>query len=303
MDIILGALQLGLLYALMALGVYITFRILNIPDLTVDGSFTLGLALSAVFAIKGHPYIGIVTAIVGGAAAGLCTGLLHTKVKIHPILSGILTMTALYSVNLYIMGSSANISLMGAPTIFNQFIHLLGNTPLAISRLILCALLCIVVVFLMGILFQTQLGMSIRATGDNEDMVSSSSINPAFTKCITLAIANALVALSGAFIAQYQNFADISSGSGMVVIGLASVIIGEAIFGRRSVTLGLICAAVGSIIYRIIIAIALQTKIFPAFALKLVSSIIVVIALALPVIQKNLADSKMRKEAQRRVNH
>lgn len=298
MDVVIGALQLGLLYALMALGVYITFRILNIPDLTVDGSFTLGLAISAVLATKSHPYFGLLLAILAGALAGICTGLLHTKVKIHPILSGILTMTGLYSINLYIMGSSANISLMGSPTMFQQFIQLLPGVPLAMTRLLLCAIWCVAFVILVALLFKTQLGLSIRATGDNPSMVSSSSINPDFTKCVALAIANALVALSGALIAQYQNFADISSGSGMVVIGLASVIIGEAILGKRSVTIGLICAALGSIIYRIIIALALQTKIFPAFALKLVSSIIVVIALALPTIRQKLADRAMRKEAQ-----
>ena len=171
MNVIISSFQLGLLYALMALGVYIAFRVLNIPDLTVDGSFTLGLAVSAVLSIHGHPYLGILAATAAGALAGICTGLLHTKVKIHAILSGILTMTALYSINLFIMGSSANISLMGAPTLFSRFTATFSFMSLDIARLALCFVLCVIVTALLALLFKTKLGLSIRATGDNEDML------------------------------------------------------------------------------------------------------------------------------------
>ena len=295
MSVIIGSVQLGLLFALMAIGVYISFRILNIPDLSVDGSFTLGLAVSAVLSIKCHPYLGIFLALLAGALAGLITGLLHTKLKIHAILSGILTMTALYSINLYIMGSSANLSLMGAPTLFSQFTGAFSYLPWELSRLLLALLLAVCVTVLLILFFKTKIGLSIRATGDNEAMVLASSINPDVTKCIALSVSNASVALAGAFIAQYQNFADISSGRGMIIIGLASVIIGEAILGKHSVSVGLISAAIGSIVYRIIIALALSSKLFPAIALKLISAIIVVIALSLPVIRSKIQENRTKR--------
>ncbi|MCI8554598.1 MAG: ABC transporter permease [Clostridiales bacterium] len=295
MPLLIGSLQLGLLYALMAAGVYITFRILNVPDLTVDGSFTLGMAVSAVLSAAGHPLLGLAAAAAAGLAAGTVTGLLQTKVGIQPILSGILTMTALYSVNLAIMGSSANVSLIGGQTVFTLIRDRISALDMDAIRLMIALLFAAVVIALLALLFKTQLGLSIRATGDNEEMVRSSSINPDFTKCVGLAAGNACVALSGALITQYQKYADISSGVGMVVVGLASVIIGEALFGRRSVTVGLISAAVGSVIYRLIIALAMKSDLFPAFMLKLVSAVIVALALAIPTIRTRLRDARARR--------
>jgi putative ABC transport system permease protein len=284
------------IYGLLALGVFITFRILNIPDLTADGSFTFGLALSALLTVSGHPLLGIPAALCGGALAGIVTGLLQTKLGVHPILAGILTMSGLYSVNLFAMGSSSNLSLIGKPTIFSLASSGL-NISLNASKTAVSLAVCILCILILSFFFKTHLGLCIRATGSNEDMVRASSINVDAVKIVTLALANAFVSLSGAVIAQYQGFADISSGVGMVVIGLASVIIGELFFARRSVTLGFVSAVAGSIAYRIIIAVALKTSLFPAFALKLVSSCIVAAALSLPVIKNQLQLRRMKKEA------
>ena len=289
-----GALQLGLLYAMMAMGVYISFRILNIPDLTVDGSFTLGMAVCVMIAAQGRPALGLLGAVLAGGAAGAVTGLLQTKLRIHPILSGILTMTALYSVNLFVMGGKANVSLSGADTLFMLFEERTG-LPTAVAGLVLTALFAGCLAAVLAVLFKTRLGISIRATGDNEEMVRSSSINADFTKCVGFAFSNACVALAGALLCQYQKFADISFGSGMVVVSLASVIIGEAIFGRRGVTFGLISVLVGATAYQVIIALALKVELFPAYGLKFVSAAIVTLSLAVPVIRR--AVSKASKGA------
>lgn len=294
MTFIIGSLQLGLLYAVMALGVYITFRILDLPDLTVDGSFTLGMAVTVVLGINGHPYLGILFAIIAGMLAGTTTGILQTKFGIHPILSGILVMTSLYTINLMIMGGKSNISLVGSETIFTHIATLLG-VSVDESKTIIGITVCVILVLILTITFKTRLGLAIRATGDNEDMVRSSSINANFTKCVGLSLGNGLVALSGALICQYSMFSDVNSGTGMVVIGLASVIIGEAFFGKRSVTIGFISTVVGSILYRAIIALALRIDLFPSYALKLISSIIVGIALLLPTIKMSIKQSKIKK--------
>ena len=293
---LLGALQLGFLYAVMAIGVYITFRILDLPDLTVDGSFTLGMAVAAVVSVMGHPILGLIAGTAAGAAAGLVTGLLQTKISIHPILAGILTMTGLYTVNMFVMGEKSNLSLMGKDTVFTLFDKI---SPLSADadKLILAILICAAVTVVLAVFFHTRPGMAIRATGDNEEMVRSSSINANLSKCVGIALCNACVGLSGGAICQYQLFSDVSYGTGMVVIGLASVIIGETIIGRRSVTVGLISACIGSVIYRIIIAIALEFDIFPAYGLKLISSIIVVIALAMPGIKTAYKNRKARRAA------
>jgi len=297
MTLLIGSIQLGLLYAIMALGIYITFRILNLPDLTVDGSFSLGMACAAVATISGHPFLALFIAILAGALAGLVTGLLHTKLSIHPILAGILVMTGLYTVNLACMGGKANLSVVGSKTIFS-----LTESMIAVSggmgKTLLALSICIIVIAILAITFKTRFGLAIRATGDNEDMVRLSSINANVSKCIALAIGNACVALSGALICQYQMFSDVGSGSGMVIIGLASVIIGETVFGRRSVTIGLVSAAFGSILYRIILAFALKIDMFPAYALKLISAVIVIIALSGPSIKAIMEQNKIRREVQ-----
>ncbi|MDF2542999.1 MAG: transporter permease [Herbinix sp.] len=291
-----SSIQLGLLYAIMAMGIYTTFRILNIPDLTVDGSFSLGMAVAAVLTMNGHPLLALIAAIIVGAAAGSVTGFLQTKVGIHPILSGILVMTGLYTVNLAVMGGKSNLSVAGKVTLFTKMEELIvsktGN-----GKTLLTFISAILVLLILAIFYKTRLGLAIRATGDNEDMVRSSSINANLTKCIGLAIGNACVALSGALVSQHQMFSDVGFGSGLVVIGLASVIIGEALFGRRSVLVGLLSALVGSVAYRIIIAYALKFNIFPSFALKLVSAVIVAIALSVPTIAANMKQNKLRREA------
>lgn len=298
MTLAIGSLQLGLIYGLLALGIYISFRLLNIPDLTADGSFTLGLSVSAAMTVAGFPFLGILLAIVAGAAAGAVTGILQTKLEIHPILAGILTMSSLYSVNLIVLGSRSNLSLIGSGTLFNQ---MPAGLPLdkELVKTIIPLVFCFICTGLLIWFFKTHLGLCIRATGNNEDMVRASSINVDAMKIIALAISNACVGLSGAVLAQYQGYADISSGIGIVVVGLASAIIGEAVFGRRSVTIGLISAIFGSLLYRFIIALALKSSIFPAYALRIVSAVIVVIALSVPVIKRQFQLNNMRKKAQR----
>lgn len=296
MTLVIGSVQLGLIYGLLALGIYISFRILNIPDLTADGSFTLGLSISAAMTILGQPLLGFVLALAAGAAAGAVTGLLQTKLGIHPILAGILTMSGLYSVNLYVLGSRSNLTLIGADTVFRQMRSGLSLDK-EIVNTVIPFLFCLLFAGVLIWFFKTHLGLCIRATGNNEDMVRASSINVGAMKIVALAVSNGCVAMSGAVLAQYQGFADISSGIGIVVVGLASAIIGEAIFGRRSVTFGLLSAIFGSLLYRFIIAAALETSLFPAYALKIVSAVIVVIALAIPVIRRQLQLGSMKKRS------
>ncbi|MEG0614588.1 MAG: ABC transporter permease [Oscillospiraceae bacterium] len=291
LSVIQTALELGMIFAIMSLGIYISFRILNIPDLTIDGSFTLGVAVSAVFAVNGHPIIGIVLAIVAGGLAGMVTGFLQTKLKIQPILAGILTMTALYSINLRIMDKKPNIPLFGKKDIFTIFG---GILPENLVYLVVLAVIVLVTVLALYIFLKTQLGLSLRATGDNEFMVRASSINSDSMKILGLALANGLVALAGAIIAQYQNFADVNGGIGMMVNGLASIIIGETIFGKKSLVRSLIAAVAGAIIYRFVLTIALRIGV-EAIDLKLLSAVIVTIAISLPLIKSKIVKSKFAK--------
>ena len=285
MTLLIGSLQLGFLYSIMVMGIYISFRILNIPDLTTEGSFTFGLAFSTICAVAGHPFLGLFAALIAGGAAGIVTGLLQTKLSIHPVLAGILTMSGLYSINLFVMGGASNVTLLNSPTIFNRFQELLPAVGKDGIRLIVSVLMTLIVLVLLSLFFKTSLGLSIRATGDNADMVRASSVNVNMVKCVALAISNGCIGLSGGLIAQYQSFADINSGVGILVVGLASVIIGEAFLRRRSVTVGFVSTILGSIIYRYIIALATKSSFFPAYMLKLVSAIIVTLALALPALR------------------
>lgn len=299
MTLFLGSLQLGLLYGILAIGIYISFRILNVPDLTTEGSFTFGLATSAMCAIGGHYILGIFLSIAAGALAGIVTGILQTKCRIHPILSGIITMSGLYTVNLAVMKNAVNVSLIGKDEIFTVISAALENMSRDAVRCVVSLIFAAVVCLIMIWFFKTHIGLCIRATGDNEAMVSSSSINVDATKIISLAISNGCVGLSGGLLAQYQGFADINSSVGILVVGLASVIIGEVVMGRRGVTIGIISAVIGSIIYRYIIALATASHIFPAFALKLVSAVIVAIALSIPAVKQAIALSKIKKEARK----
>ena len=253
MNFFLDSALLGLEYALLAVGVYITFRILNLPDLTVDGSFTFGMAVSTVLCAAAHPFAGLLAGALAGAVAGVVTGFLQTHCKIHPILAGILTMSGLYTVNITVLGGP-NVSLLDAP----KFFEVLGGKAPAVG------LVTVVVVVLVTLFFQTVGGLCIRAAGSNEDMVRASSINTTAVRWAALALANALVALSGAILAQCQGFGDVGAGSGMIVIGLASVIIGEVICGRRGIVIGIVSAVLGSVVYRIIIALALRYNLMSA---------------------------------------
>ena len=277
MTVILSALELGFIYALVALALFLSFRILNIADMTTDGSFTLGCAVSATVALAGHPFLALPAAMIAGACAGVITAMLQTRWGVPSILAGIITNTGLYTVNLAVMGFSSNVNMLKATTIFSAFPGM-KLIPAVVITLFIAAML---VVFL-----NTRLGLSIRATGDNPDMVRASSINTGLTITIGLAVSNSITALSGAVLAQYQKTADINLGTGMVIIGLASLIIGETVFRGRKIWVKALGAVVGCIVYRFIIAIALRLDL-PSECLKLVSAIIVAIAIALPAIRKN----------------
>ena len=291
MKLLIGSLQLGLLYGILALGIYISFRILSIPDLTTEGSFAFGLSVSAAITAAGHPVLAILAAMAAGALAGSVTGLLQTRFRIHPILSGIITMSGLYSINLAVLGGSPNLSLVRAETLFKLIPFLSKNDAMTVLPIVMTLLfLALIILF-----FHTHIGMCIRAVGDNEDMVRASSINVNACKVLSFSVSNALVALSGALIAQYQGYADVSSSTGILVVGLASVIIGEAIFGKRSVTLGFISAVVGSLVYRYIIALATRYSPLPAYMLKLVSAVIVALALAIPALRQNMKEARQKQ--------
>lgn len=292
MDLLISALGQGALYAPMALGVFIAFRILNTPDLTIDGSFVFGMTVCAVVAVAGHPYLALAAGALAGAAAGSVTGFLQTKLRINPILSGILTMTGLYTVNYMVLGGQANLYLqrlapnelgVEVPTASATVYRLLAfGESRDVSDLALTAAVALAAVLCLAVFFKTRLGMAIRATGDNEEMVRSSSINADLMRIIGIMLANALVALSGALVCQQQRYADLGSGSGMLVVGLASVIIGQALLGRRGVTLGLLSAVLGSLLYRIILQGAYRID-MPAYMVKLLSAAIVAAALVLPL--------------------
>ncbi|NMB45016.1 MAG: ABC transporter permease [Firmicutes bacterium] len=272
---LIGTIEQGLVYGVMALGVYITFRILDFPDLTVDGSFPLGAAVVArCIANGGSPFIGTALAFAAGIVAGLTTGLVNTKLKISGLLAGILTMTALYSVNLRVMGR-ANIPLLRKPTLVSWF----GNQGLAPWVLFLVVLL--LTKFLLDLFLKTEIGFALRATGDNEQMIRSCGVDTDSMKLLGLGLSNGLAALSGALVAQYQGFADVGMGLGTVVAGLASVIIGQALVrfnGLGWATSGVI---LGSVIYRLAIFVALRMGLAPT-DLKLITAVLVVLALSTP---------------------
>ncbi len=295
--IVLSALELGCIYALVAMALFLSFRVLNIADMTTDGAFTLGCAVSATMAVAGHPVLGLFAAMLAGSAAGFVTSLLQTRLGVPSILAGIITNTGLYTVNLAVMGFSSNVPMLKTNTIFTMLEDALGeDLP---TKLLLAALIAAIACALLILFLGTRLGLSIRATGDNPDMVRASSINTAFTITVGLCIANALTALSGAVLAQYQRSADINLGTGMVVIGLASLIIGETLFGRGGLWTRAVAAVAGSIIYRFIIALAMRANL-PSEALKLISAIIVVLAISAPAIKKGVAFQRRRHAAMHR---
>jgi putative ABC transport system permease protein len=295
-----GAIEQGLLFAIMALGVYLTFRILNFPDLTVDGSFALGGALAAKMIIDGtNPFLATLLAFVAGAAAGAFTGVLSTKGKINGLLAGILTMIALYSVNLRIM-ERANLPLLREETLYTlvKDLHVphlgVGDVMLVTGEALVFLVLIVAVKGLIDWFLHTDLGLDIRATGDNPTMIRSFGVNTDTTTIIGLALSNALVAVSGALVAQYQGFADAGMGIGMIVIGLASVIVGEVLFGSGSILRATLAVIGGSVVYRLVIAFALQAGFNPS-DMKLITALIVIVALTLPTVAKGVWKKQMRK--------
>lgn len=305
---IFGSVEQGFIYALMALGVYLTFRVLDFPDLTVDGSFVTGAGTAAAMIVLGyHPVIATAVAILAGFLAGCMTGVLHTKGKINPLLSGILMMIALYSINLRIMGITTenslgrpNIPLMNEGTIFSLIFGWWGNlsidesinsfltsmgvqyVPKTWGTLLIVAILIVIIKFIFDWFLRTEVGLAIRATGDNKKMIRSFSANTDTLVILGLGLSNALVAFSGALIAQYTKSADIGLGIGMIVIGLASVIIGEAIFGTKTIVRTTLAVVTGAIIYRIVLALALRIEFLDAGDTKLITAFIVIVALILP---------------------
>ena len=281
-----GAASQGIIWGIMTLGVYITFKVLDFPDLTVDGSFALGGAVSAILISNGmNPFITLIFSFLAGSLAGLATGILNTKLQIPGILAGILTMIALYSINIRVMGGRPNIPLLGMATSLTIIQNILSLSKV-ISDLLVGFIFSLFIVFIMYWFFGTEMGCAIRATGNNEKMIRALGVDTNIMKIIGLMISNALVSLSGALVTQSQGYADVGMGTGTIVVGLASVIIGEVIFGNRfNFLYKLFSIVMGSIIYRIIIAIVLQLGL-KATDLKLLTAIIVAIALSVPVLNK-----------------
>ena len=282
------ALELGLLYAPVALALFLSYRILDIADLTTDGAFTLGAAVSVTVCIAGHPVLAVPAAMAAGAAAGFVTAFLQTKMGVPSILAGIITNTGLYTINLMAMGWTSTASLLRQDTIFRMFQATgIGG---AWSEILLGGVLTVGA----ALLLVAFLGLSIRATGDNRDMVRASSINPNFTITVGLCIANSLTAFSGALVGQSQRSANVNIGTGMVVIGLACLIIGETVLGRGSMLRGALSVFVGSILYRIIYAAALSSRIIEA--MKLLTAILVALAIAAPTLKQWAAFQKRKAE-------
>ena len=296
--IIQTALELGFLYALVAMALFLSYRILDIADLTTDGCFVLGAAVSVTLAAAGHPILAVPAAMAAGACAGFITAFLQTRLGVPSILAGIVTNTGLYTINLMAMGWKSNASLLGVDTIFTMLRD--AGVGWGYHDLLLAAVVTIVAGALLYLFLGTRLGLSIRATGDNRDMVRASSVNPTFTITVGLCVANALTALSGAMVGQYQKTVDINSGTGIVVIGLACLIIGETVLGRRTVFKGIIAVMLGSILYRFIYAIVFYTKVVPVDCLKLLTAVIVGLAIAAPSIKKWVAFQKRKLAAGRK---
>ncbi|MFY4777310.1 ABC transporter permease [Metabacillus sp. RGM 3146] len=321
---IFGSVEMGIIYAIMALGVYLSFRVLDFPDLTVDGSFVTGASVSASLIVLGvNPFLATLAALAAGFIAGSITGILHTKGKINPLLSGILMMIALYSINLRIMGTTSqtaigvpNIPLLNSDTVFTAVgswssaigidgmlnglftaIGLGGDLPETWGILIFMLLLTFLIKVLTDRFLKTDIGMALRATGDNQRMIRSFSANTDSMIVLGLGISNAMVAFAGALIAQYVKFSDIGMGIGMIIIGLASVIIGEAVFGTKSIARTTLAVVGGAVIYRIVISLSLQVQGLDTGDLKLITAVIVIFALIMP---KVLERHRMKKRKEKR---
>ncbi len=293
LPVVISALELGFIYALVALALFLSYSILNIADLSTDGCFTLGCAVGAQVAIMGHPVLALFAAMAAGVCSGYIMAFLQTKLGVESILAGIIVNTGLYTVNLAAMGFSSNLSLFKCDTVYSLCKDMFGSTwyKLIVS-IIIVVIACVIIAWFLG----TRIGLSIRATGDNADMVRASSINPGFTITVGLCISGSLTALSGCLIGQYQKTCDINLGTGMVTIALASLIIGETLIGKSSIFRRILGVIVGSCLYRFAIAIALRLHV-PAECLKLVSAVIVAIAIASPYLKNQVAFQKKKMAA------
>lgn len=293
LSIVQSALELGFIYALVAIALFISFSILNIADLSTDGCFTLGCAVCAAVTMAGHPVLGLFAAMAAGVCSGFVTAFLQTKLGIQSILAGIIVNTGLYTVNIAVMGFASNVNLFQCDSVFTWAKTAIGGTW---YKLIVAAVIVILAGIIVSIFLNTRMGLSIRATGDNPDMVRASSINTTVMITIGLCVANALTGLSGGLLAQYQKSCDINLGTGMVTIALASLIIGETLIGKGSMLRRIAGVILGSCLYRFIVAIALRMNV-PAECLKLVSSMIVAVAIALPYIKQQVAFGKQKRKA------
>ena len=288
LSLVQTALELGLICSLTVLALFLSYTMLNVCDLSTDGSFTLGAAVGAMVAVSGHPYLSIFAAMAAGIISGFVTAFLQTKMGIDSLLAGIIVNTGLYSINMAVMGNSSLVNMNTTETIYTVVKDALKGTPLAsyYKLIVIGAAVLLVIVFL-SLFLRTRLGLAIRATGNNPDMVRSSSINPVFTTIVGLCVANAFTALSGCLMTQSQKSVSIDVGSGMVTVALASLLIGRAFFGRGKIPLRAVGVVVGSVVFRLVYTIALRFNI-PAYMLKLVSSVIVIIAISGPYLRRQL---------------
>ena len=285
------ALELGLICSLTVLALFLSYSMLNVCDLSTDGCFTLGAAVGAVVAIAGHPFLSIPAAMLAGVCSGFVTAFLQTRMGIDSLLSGIIVNTALYSVNIAVMGGASLLNMNKTDTVFTAVKGLLAGTPLAEQYKLFTAVLAVVLVVAFLVFFlNTRLGLAIRATGNNPDMVRSSSINPVFTTTVGLCVANAFTGLSGCLLAQSQKSMDINIGQGMVTIALASLLIGRTVLGRGGILTRAVGVVLGSFIFRLVYTVALRLDILPAFMLKLVSSVIVILAISGPYLKSRWPD-------------
>ena len=280
------ALELGLISALTVLALFLSYSMLNVCDLSTDGCFTLGATVGAAVAIAGHPYLSLPAAMAAGMLSGFITALLQTKMGVNSLLAGIIVNTALYSVNIAVMGNASVLNMNKTETVFTKMRALLEHTALAGQyRLIVAAVAVLLAAVLLGMFLRTRLGLAIRATGDNPDMVRSSSINPAVTTIVGLCLSNALTALSGCLLAQSQKSVNIDIGTGMVTVSLASLLIGGVFLGRKKLPLRIFGMVLGAFVFRLVYTVALRFD-MPAFMLKLVSAVVVVAAISIPYLKE-----------------
>lgn len=280
------ALELGLIYSLTVLALFLSYSMLNVCDLSTDGCFTLGAAIVAVVAISGHPFLAIFAAMLAGICSGFVTAFLQTRMGVDSLLAGIIVNTGLYSINIAVMGGSSLLNMNKTDTVFTRMKAFLADTPFHDKQTFIVVLIAVALVVLFLTLFlRTRLGLAIRATGNNPDMVRSSSINPIFTTTVGLCVANAFTGLSGCLLGQAQKSVSIDIGSGVVTIALASLLIGGTFMGKGGICTRAIGVVLGSVIFRVIYAVALRLN-MPAFMLKLVSSVIVILAISGPYLKK-----------------